>query len=164
MRAGEQAAIGAAPSSLTRAGFAPGPTPCYERRMRTAALVLALAGAAATGLSGLFMIGSALAETERVEQARQLRPHLVTAEVVGRATSKRDAAIALLAACVAALAAAPFLKRSRIAGLPLLAAAIAPLPFALWAVLPVGPLLAAGALALYAAPQAEGSAGGSVTE
>ena len=120
--------------------------------MRIAALVLALAGATATGLSGLFMIGGALAETERVEQARRFRPHLVTAEVLQGATTKRDAAIALLAACVAALAATPFIKRSRVAGLPLLAAAVTPLPFALWAVLPASPLLVAGVLALWATP------------
>ncbi len=125
--------------------------------MRTAALVLALAGAAATGFAGLFTVGSALAETRRIEQARALRPHLVTDDVVRRATSKRDAAIALLVGCALALAATPLVKRSRLAALPLVGAAVAPLPFALWTIVPTGPLLVAGALALYAAPDARPS-------
>ena len=79
--------------------FAPVEPACYERVMRTAALVLALAGAAAMGFAGLFMIGSALAEARRVEQAQALRPHLVTDNVLRGATRKRNAAAPPLGRC-----------------------------------------------------------------
>ncbi|MEM9069926.1 MAG: hypothetical protein AAGE52_15545 [Myxococcota bacterium] len=115
--------------------------------MRTAVLTLALLGSAATGLTGLFYVGTAVAETQRVEQAQRLRPHQVTPQVLAGATQKRNTAIALLISAVLGIAGAVLSKRSRWAAAPLLVGAILPLLVSLWTLCPASPLILAGALA-----------------
>jgi len=115
---------------------------------------LALLGVAATGLAGLFGVGSAAASVQRIEHAQRLnRP--VPASAIADAQHSKWFAGALVGAAALGLVGVALLKRpQRAAALWFLAFAI-PVPFALWAFCPATPFLVASLFALRIRPPPE---------
>lgn len=125
---------------------------------RTLALTLALLGVAATGLAGLFSVGSAAASQQRIEHAQRLNRR-VPGTAIADARGITWRAGAMLAAAVLGLIGVAVMRRrpKPAAGVFALAFAL-PVPFALWAVCPATPFLFGALFALrIPAPSSQSS-------
>ena len=123
--------------------------------MHSLALALALLGVAATGLAGLFGVGSAAASLQRVEHAQRLNRRVPHSAIADAQHSKWFAG-ALLGAALLGLVGVATLRRKSKASAGLWFAAFAiPVPFALWAFCPATPFLVAALFALRVRPPPE---------
>lgn len=123
--------------------------------VRTVVLALALLGVAATGLGGLFSVGSAAADAQRIAHAQRLNRRVPGSAIADASWSKWRAGALLAAAAFGLLGVATLKRRPKpAAGILLLAFAL-PVPFALWAFCPATPYLVASLLALRVRPPPE---------